>query len=301
MNLQEYHGLQAERSEVLYLLSRMPQENVIDRQSLEARLRMLDSALTGASAGARSPARARLLFRGKPVVGDHGILAEFGATAVGKFADAVATLAAGLAGPLGTRGTLPNREHYRMILTGVASGSFGFELEEMAASESHASAGPSVVEEALGQAHRLLEATLGSDDDLAEAASSSDPRALAVLREFVKILADAEAVCTLECNGRLFRYRDLGDVRRSADRLSRDSIHESQESIDGMFLGVLPHRRTFEFQTQSGGIVSGKVDAGIADAAEINQVLGRRATIQVLVTRVGSGRPRHRLLAFYVG
>lgn len=154
----------------------------------------------------RKPARARLTFRGRPVLQNHGIFAEFGSAAVDKFADAIATIAASLEGPLGARGTLPNRESYRMLITGTALGSFGFELEEHVPAGQLSLPGLSPIEEAIDEARTMMEATLGTDDDLAEAASGTDRRAVAALRDFVKILADHEAVCAWESDGKVFRF-----------------------------------------------------------------------------------------------
>ena len=41
----------------------------------------------------------------------------------------------------------------------------------------------------------LLESTLGTDDELADSAASTDPRAIAAIREFLDLLASNEAVC----------------------------------------------------------------------------------------------------------
>ena len=91
----------------------------------------VESELSSVAAPNREPARARLTFRGRPVVGQHGIFAEFGAKATSAFADAVAKVAAGLSGPLASMGPIPNRDESRLLITGTALGSFGFELEEM--------------------------------------------------------------------------------------------------------------------------------------------------------------------------
>jgi len=55
---------------------------------------------------------------------------EFGVKAINAFADAVAAIGASQTTSLGTRGALPNREAYQLLITGTAVGSFGFELEE---------------------------------------------------------------------------------------------------------------------------------------------------------------------------
>lgn len=300
MNQHEYQRLRAQRGQLAEILAQMPEEQVIDRLSLESRIKWLDDSLGAIQQPPRVPARARLTFRGKPVVGNYGIFAEFGAAVVDKFSDAIAALAANLAGPLGSRGTLPNRENYRMLITGTAIGSFGFELEEHIRSDELPFADLSPVTEAIEQARTIMDAaTLGTDDDLAEAASETDPRALAALRDFLKTIADQEAICLLEFREKKFRFSDVGAVRKSVERLSQDTIHEREETIEGVFQGVLPKRRSFEFRVAgTNEVLSGKVGGSIENAADINQLLESPMEITVLSTRVGNGRPRYRLLRY---
>ena len=140
--------------------------------------------------------------------------------------------------------------------------------------------GLSPMEEAIEQARTMMEATLETDDDLAEAASGTDRRAVAALRDFVMILADHETVCVLESDGKMFRFFDVGEVRRTVDRLSQDTIHEAEETIEGVFQGVLPHCRSFEFKrSDTAEIISGRVGGDIESAAEISRVLERDVTI----------------------
>ena len=63
-------------------------------------------------------------------------------------------------------------------------------------------------------------------------------------------------------------------------------------------LGVLPQRRTFEFEAQEDNrVISGKVGPTIEDAGKLNTLLGQPVRIKVLETRVGIGRPRYVLMA----
>ena len=130
MNLHEYRHLQAERDTLASFLAELPEESVIERMSLEARKEKIEQMIASWTPPSREPARARLTFRGKPVVGTHGIFADFGAVVVKAFTDAVAAIGASQSTPLGSRGRLPNREDYRLLITDTALGSFGFDLEE---------------------------------------------------------------------------------------------------------------------------------------------------------------------------
>lgn len=298
MNIQERHQLLAEKTSLDRMLAGLPESSVIDRLSLEARKAEVEEALAAAPAPAREPARARLTFRGKPIVGSHGMFAEFGAKAINAFADAVAAIGASQTTALGTRGALPNREEYQLLITGTALGSFGFELEE-APKDKTLFTELSLVDHAIKQTLRIMEASLGTDDELTEAITDADPRAVEALRGFLQTLADQEAVCALEFKEEVFRFADVGQVRRSEGRLRQDNIHEEEKSLSGHFLGVLPHRRTFEFQmADTEDIIAGKVGPGIEDAGSINHVLERPLLIQVHTKRAGTGRPKYTLLSY---
>ena len=112
-------------------------------------------------------------------------------------------------------------------------------------------------------------------------------------------MADQEAVCALEFKDKVFRFADVGEVRRSEQRLSLDNIHENKQQLEGVFQGVLPKRRTFEFKLSSTQeVIAGKVGAGIADASRINHILERATKIEVQTICVGNGRPRYVLLKY---
>ena len=298
MNIQEKHQLLAEKTSLERMLAGLPESSVIDRMSLEARKAEVEEALAAAPTPAREPVRARLTFRGKPIIGSHGMFAEFGAKAINAFADAVAAIGASQTTALGTRGALPNREEYQLLITGTALGSFGFELEE-APKDEMCFPEMSLVDHAIEQTRRIMEASLGTDDELTEAIADVDLRAVEALRKFLQTLADQEAVCALEFKKEVFRFADVGQVRRSEDRLKQDNIHEENKSLSGQFLGVLPHRRTFEFEVaEPKEIIAGKVGPDIENAGSINQVLGQDITVQVHTKRAGTGRPKYTLLSY---
>jgi hypothetical protein len=189
MNRDEHRLLVSERDSLRRILEGIPEEDVLDRGSFEARLHEVERDLTSIAADTRTPARARLTFRGRPVIGSHGIFAEFGMTATKAFTDVVSRLAAG---PLAPTGPIPDRDQNQLLITSTAIGSFGFELEEYR-EEPLLLADESAVAQALERTQQLLEGTAGSDDDLADAAAGVDPRAIAALRGFLDTLAKHEA------------------------------------------------------------------------------------------------------------
>lgn len=290
----------AELTALRRMLAETPEEDVIDRLSLAARVKALEENEEPLAEAEPMPAKVRLTFRGKPVVGSHGILADFGSTAVSRFVDAVAAVAASLSGPLASTGPIPNRGQHQLLVTGTAVGSFGFELEEhrTVLSEFLTQAKQSSpVETALEQTQALLQGTLGSDDDLADTVVGADPRALGLVRSFLQFLADAEAVCTFEFKDRWFRFTDVEQVRRSLNRLNQENLHTSDLRLTGELLGILPTRRAFEFlPVGRPDVVTGKIAMSIADTKALNKYVGYETQIHVAVTQVGTGRPRYLLL-----
>jgi hypothetical protein len=231
------------------------------------------------------------------VVGQHGIFAEFGARATTLFTDAVAKVGASLAGRLSATGPVPNCDESQLLITSTALGSFGFELEEhrpgMLGFGEDSPAG-----RALEMTRDFLESTLGSDDDLAECAAGTNPRAIAAIRDFLDLVASNDAVCVLEYRERVVRFRDVGDVRRAVQRLSQDNLRETEVTLSGEFQGVLPDSRRFEFRRAGERqVIRGKIGSAIEAPAVLNQHLNHPVQIRVLETRVGNGRPRYTLLA----
>lgn len=304
MSSLESKPLLAERKALERLLAEIPVEEVLERSGLEARLDEITNRLADIPVVRREPARARLTFRGRPVVGQHGVLAEFGAKVTVAFTDAVAKTAAALSGPLAPMGPIPNRDESRLLITGTAIGSFGFEFEEIM-SEAQPLEDETVAAQALEMTQKLLQSTLGTDDELADSATATDPRAVAAVRTFVEILASSEATCALEFKDKVFRFSDLSEVYRSVERLGKENLREEPTELVGEFQGVLPKGRTFEFKLAGNGeVVRGKVGLGVANADEINEHLHKKVTIDVIETRVGAGRPRYvlsKLPAWEVG
>lgn len=273
---------------------------MIEKMSISARIENIESQIRQYTEPIRLPAKVRLTFRGKPVCESKGIFADFGMNAVGRFSEAVATVAASLSGPLAWTGPIPNRSTNQLLITNTAVGSFGFELEEYQPIIPILDE-PSLVEIAIEQTATLLQGARGTDDDLADALAEMDPRATASVRYFLQTVADAEAAFTLTFNETPIRFSDAGEVLMVLERISQDRIREEQIELEGEFQGVLPKRRTFEFKIRdTAEVIAGKVSKHVQDPDEINRMLHLPVKIQVTLTQVGSGRPRYALLALPV-
>jgi len=296
MRFNEHQSLQSEVKALELMLSEIPEDDVLDRRSIEARLAAVRSLLPDdlTLVEKRERVRAALTFRGRPVVGTHGILADFGAKATAGFSEAVAAIAASLTAPLKSSGPIPDKDSNQLLITGVAVGSFGFELEE-ARPASLLLDHPSKVEVALQRAVSLLGAMVSNDDELlADNIEDLDQRALSKVREFVKTLSENEATCAVAFQKSSFSFPNIEAVRRGLDQISGNNIAEKEEFMTGTLLGILPNRRSFEFKDRvSQSITHGKISPAIEDPQFLNQYLQHEVTIQVVKTQIRDRKPRY--------
>ena len=107
---------------------------------------------------------------------------------------------------------------------------------------------------AVEKTKRILQASVGSDEQLAEAVESSDIRALRAIQTFLKTVSDANAVCGLSFDGEEFEFHDPAQVKRSHDRLGSEYIDESEVSLSGQFLGLFPVNPRVQFKITGGDV-----------------------------------------------
>lgn len=285
-------SLLSEIRELQQLLSETPTAAIIQRLSLESRLKSAHQALEQESLTPK-PSRARLTFRGRPIVGSHGIAADFGGKAASAFADAFAAVVAGLNESLHFMGPIPDREKNQLLITGTAIGSFGFEFELPTGSLFPEQ---EKTEEAFQKMQSLLEASAtGSDDDLGELVDAIHPRAVKKISEFLGLLSQNQAWCGVEFKHKVFRFEGLEQLMGSAGRLGEENIKEEQKTYQGQFVGVLPNSRSFEFQTTD-ELIKGKIGSSIEDPdVIIRDWLKQNINITLDIIQVGQGRPRFTL------
>ena len=288
----------SEIHELEELLGAIPEGNVIERMSLEARLQASRELLDGLPQESEVP-KARLTFRGRQVLGQYGITADFGARAVGAFSDAFATIAAGLTEGLQAMGPIPNRDRNQLLLTGTAVGSFGFEFSLPMCQETLFPDCENAREAMLKIEELFRLSAEGSDDDIAEVIAEVHPRAVKKVFEFLDLLVQQQAWCGLEFGSRSFRYENCEQLRKSSFRLRDENIQEREESCRGEFQGVLPAGRTFEFLLRDQeGLIRGKIDETAGDPDILNRRWLHTPVILTLkVMQVGQGQPRFTLMS----
>ena len=301
MMYDEYIFTTSEIAELEGLLADMPEDMVIERMGLEARLEQAKSSIAGVTPPA-PPKRAYLTFRGKPVLGSHGVVSDFGGRAVAAISDAVALVAAGAR--LHETGRIPDSAQNRPLITSVARGSFGFELEipEFQSQAQYNLINENQVERALEKVQELLTASSkGSDDELSDMADEIHPRAIKKIADLLDIMAKNGAWFTLRFGEYECRFDSDAQVKKSARRLRHD-VHESKEAIQGYMHGVLPDSRLFELiRADDDDIIRGKIGRQITDASTLVEYLNQPITASVTSIRVGQGKPRYTLTGISAG
>lgn len=265
--------------------------------SLENRLQDVVTQLDAYEGYAPGIVDACLTFSGEPVSGNRGIWADFAGAAISAFQTAVTAVGAATRSTLPHRGRIPNSDDYQLMITGTALGSFGFQVED--SSQLRFSGQPSPVESAIEQIQSILTASVGTDEQLADAIENTDQRAISALSNFLKTVADGAAVCTLTFKGNEFRFRDTDQVWQSQKRLSRDIVDDDVILI-GHFKGFLPGALRAEFLIESteakflkqkiGTVIGGRVASAVA--AQISENLGRHVRVQVRTSGIGLVQPR---------
>jgi hypothetical protein len=266
----EFLALASEVKELESILKAIPAQNLIERIAFEERLASAKEILDKLPAYQHRE-KARLTFRGRPVIGSHGIAADFGSKAAGAFADAFAAVVAGLNESLRYMGPIPDKAKNQLLITGTAIGSFGFEFE-LPSQQDDLFPENEKTEDALEMMQTLLRVSAeGTDDEVTELVEAIHPRAVKKVAEFLGYLSQQQAWCGLEFKEQFFRYQNIEQLKISAERLQEENIHESDEEYSGEFQGVLPQSRTFEFKLlDQKGILKGKVDIAIDDPDLLN-------------------------------
>ena len=309
MNLQTYHFLLSERTTLNRFLAEIRPEEVITRMGFEHRLRQVEDELKEYEGLSLESRDAYLTFRGKPVNGARSMSAQFFGDALSNFAKAVQCVGANQElGYLSDKGPIPNKEDYEIAITGIARGSFGFQIEDAAVGLP-----PQGQDTPVGGALEKIKAILDASQDteydarLAAEIGNSDARALKAIEDFLRHIAKNEATFALEFRLKEVRFRDVAQVMRSADRIRPDNIMEYDAILAGHFHGYLPDNQRVEFHVfdndkgiglLSRTVITCHVNPALEDAGRINSNLNKRVSVAVRVRHVGSGRPRFVLNAW---
>ena len=299
MKYEEYIFAASEITQLEELLDDLSDDMVIERMGLESRMERAKDRIRGIIPPL-PPKRAHLTFRGQPILGNTGIGADFGTKAMGMFSDVITLTAAGFTKELGSTGPVPNREQNRPIITGVAIGSFGFEIEIPSAEIDSSSlfVVEHLAERALTTVLQLLTMTAdGSDDDLSELANEIHPRAIKKVSELLKFMQRNDAWFALEFAGNEFRFSDSAEVATSAERLGSDNVVELRKNILGTLCGLMTRKGLFEMiRADDGTLIEGKLGPEMKKAtAWLREQYDKEIKASITGLQVGQGKPRYTL------
>ena len=291
----EYNMLLSEKRELECILQTIPAEKLILRNSFSNRL---EEVISKIKAFKMPKCRvASLTFRGNPVNGIKGISADFSSKAMGAFSELYSIISASISGDLSDRGRLPNRKDSRLLITGTAVGSFGFNFEipennSLNLFEDEKDE-PSII--AIEKIKNLMESTVtGSDDDLIEVAEDIHRRSLKKMYDFLNILSQEKAVCGLEYNGEKFSYKNQSEINLAMNKLKEDNVHEYISECKGEIRGILPSSRNFEFVGDDVGCIKGRLGIRIENPKDFHEkFLYKKVSIKLRVLKIGEGRDRY--------
>jgi len=295
MNAEMFAKLSSERNMLIDMLDKIPLENVIDRFSLENRLEEVQCQLENINKY-HVFKKARLTFRGKPVIGSEAISANFAAKVTKYFSDAINAVSAGLTGDVNFKGRIPDSDLNQLMITGMAVGSFGFEFELPRPDTSDFFPEQSIVEKAVDDIRELFEISAnGSDDDLSDIVEEIHPRAVLKIYEFLKYLDDQDARCGLEFDNKFFRFDNKDQLSNALKRINKENISETIITLQGVFKGVLPVSRTFEFKkNEEKYIIKGKISLELIDPDVINREwLNKGVEVKFTKVTVGESKPKY--------
>lgn len=258
-NLQEIADLRRQKSELEARISEASNSSdIVAMMNYQSRFEIVAEELDEAERRDAQIAEVSILFDGRPVVGTSAINAGFAAQALIHFQGIVTRLfAASMKGQLSSKGKIKGADLAQLNLRGLATGSFGFVLEEKDARQ--ASVMKSPLREAMEEAADLFEEFAQVDDDeFLVDVDDINPRVFNELAKFFRHLEKNEATLKANFPDKAYSF-DRAAVNRAYKRISDSNVNIAKEVWTGTLVGLSPIKRTFDFRKRGEeAIISGK-------------------------------------------
>jgi hypothetical protein len=258
-NLQEIADLRRQAAELQALISVSSSEfDVVAQMNYRSRLSILEEELEDAISQDANVAEVAVLFDGRPVQGTSSIDTGFAAQALLHFQGIVTRLfAASLKGQLNSKGKIRGSDLAQLNLRGLATGSFGFVLEEKNAAQASALKTP--LRDAVEEATELfLEFSQEDEDAFLIDVDEINPRVFNELASFFRHLEKNQATLKANFPDKSYEF-NRADIARAYKRISDTRVNINPESWLGTLVGLSPIKRTFDFRkTGETTIISGK-------------------------------------------
>lgn len=258
-NLQRLTDLQYHIRQLQALVHEATEDgDIVGQLNFQTRLDIASEELTELTARDARVGEVALLFDGAPVAGTKAIDASFAALALTYFQGIVTRLySSSLKGQLGLRGKIKGASLSSLNIRGMATGSFGFLLEEKDAQQASAIKTP--LRETLDEAASLIAEFAQEDDDnfLIEV-DDINPRVFIALAKFFRHLEKNEASLKATLPDKQYAF-DRGDIARAFKRISDTHVKIEPVMWRGRLVGLSPVKRSFDFKRDgSDEIVTGK-------------------------------------------
>lgn len=258
-DLQFISALERQKAELEALVSEAEADgDVVGRLNFQTRLGVVSKELEALRSKDNQIAEVALLFDGEPVDGTWAINAKFAAQALTYFQSIVTTLfASSFKGELAQRGKVKGSDLAALNIRAIATGSFGFVLEEKDARQSSAVKTP--VREALEEATALFEElTQVDEDNFLIDVDDINPRVFTALGRFFSHLEKNDASLKATLPDRQMSF-DRAGIERAYRRISETNVKIESVKWIGTLVGLSPIKRTFDFKRDGADeIVSGK-------------------------------------------
>lgn len=311
MNDNQHHFLLSELGHLRHLVETTQSPSA--RISLESRLSEVENQL-GALEPENTGLSAQIMFSGTPVVKSLGIEASFATQATLDYIDTVYLVGLDGEGLLKSTGRIPDSpDRYKLLITGVARGSFGFRLENAIREPSANDA----VAKAIKRAHEILDATQTEEGLARQLLTETPPRIVRPMHSFAKRIADANATCYVS------RGTDRFSIQRprlaeaflrpfnpdNKVRSPKPRVTQGQPvKFIGRFQGYLSLSREVQIEllepwTEQDALLmrpltrmsyKGHLDSSVR--LDIENILGDLVLIEALILRPGRN-PRFRIVA----
>lgn len=303
MNIKEYENIKNEIRSLREILENTPIENVIDQREIKYLIEEKETLIKDIDPNL-FPKKTSITFRGLPVDGTHSINAEFGANALNKFCEAIHTITA--SSNVKNKGPIPQKEMSEIRIVGVAIGSFGFDLELPVPIDTKKADNETEnwfplenkAIKAIDEIQNLFDiASTKSDDELNSVLSNINLRAKNKIYEFTNYLKDNEAYCNIDLKGgKKFTFESLEKLVKVNERLNPKNVIETMEDFFGEFQGELPTSRNFEFKTNEGVIIKGKIGMDIKEPQKLDGFLHKKVAVKFQKIQTGQSSPTYTLL-----
>ena len=258
-NVQEIADLRRQKSELEARISvASGASDIVAMMNYQSRFDVICEELEEAERQDAQTAEVSVLFDGRPVIGTSAIDAGFAAQALLHFQGIVTRLfAASLKGQLSSKGKIKSADLAQLNLRGLATGSFGFVLEEKEARQASVIKTP--IREAMEEAAELFEEFSQVDDDeFLVDVDDINPRVFNELAKFFSHLEKNEATLKANFPDKSYSF-DRAAINRAYTRISDSKVNIIKEVWVGTLVGLSPIKRAFDFRKRGEeAIISGK-------------------------------------------